>query len=714
MAPFEALHGSHCRTPLFWDEVGELQVEGPELVQKIADIVDLIRQRVKDAQDWQFFLNIDFEDEISLGGYNVVTRTLLYKMADYDEIHGSAGVRWGDEDDRERVEAIVIIVMNVTALCTEEQKKETVNFLLEGHARKWCKSTSTPLVAKRCTTTWAEFRAAFQKLYFPPALRQSKDSELLSLKQGTMSIDEYQHNFFELLSYFPHISASSMAKYDLFLQGLSPDIHDRVFVGDDMTYEGLVVFIILGRIKSRFSVRLFDVVSRLRSVWDRSLFLLWQGICAESRSNKYENENVIAVVSISTPTGHSALFKRLVLGFCLVFEGSKIAANLIILAMEDFDCILGIDLLTPYRDIVCCYKKIVQFRPVEGESWFFYGEGARPIMPLGIRTLEDFLFVCKYPDIFPDEIPGFTQVCEVEFGIELMPGMAPIYRAPYCLTPSEMRELQQQLHELLDKGYIRPSVSPWRAPVLFVKKNDGSMRICIDYRQLDQGTSVYSKIDLRSGYHQLQVRDEDVSKTAFRTRFIKNFSRIFRPLTQLTRKDVFFFWSVECEQIFDELRGILTSVPVLALPSGFDGYVVYKDASLKGLGCVLTQNGHVIVYASRQLKAHKGNYPMHDLELAAIVKAEHRRPSGLMHSLEILELKWEHLTMDFVTHIPIYSRKCDAIRVVVDRLYKFAHFLPYNREFSFDLMARLYIQEIVRLHGVPLSIVSDRYLRFTS
>ncbi|GJU74836.1 putative reverse transcriptase domain-containing protein [Tanacetum coccineum] len=128
---------------------------------------------------------------------------------------------------------------------------------------------------------------------------------------------------------------------------------------------------------------------------------------------------------------------------------------------------------------------------------------------------------------------------KVEFQIDLVPGAAPVARAPYRLAPSEMKELSEQLKELSDKGFIRPSSSPWGAPVLFVKKKDGSFRMCIDYRELNkltvknryplpriddlfdqlQGSSVYSKIDLRSGYHQLRVREEDISKTAFRTRY---------------------------------------------------------------------------------------------------------------------------------------------------------------------------------------------------
>nr|GFB48253.1 putative reverse transcriptase domain-containing protein [Tanacetum cinerariifolium] len=145
--------------------------------------------------------------------------------------------------------------------------------------------------------------------------------------------------------------------------------------------------------------------------------------------------------------------------------------------------------------------------------------------------------ICDFPEVFPNDLPGLPPRRQVEFKIELMPGAAPVARAPYRLAPSELKELSDQLKELSEKGFIRPSSSPWGAPVLFVKKKDGSFRMCIDYRELNkltvknryplpriddlfdqlQGSSVYSKINLRSGYHQLRIRKEDIPITAFRT-----------------------------------------------------------------------------------------------------------------------------------------------------------------------------------------------------
>ena len=153
--------------------------------------------------------------------------------------------------------------------------------------------------------------------------------------------------------------------------------------------------------------------------------------------------------------------------------------------------------------------------------------------------LEDIPIVKEFPDVFPYDISGLPPDREVKFTIDLIPGAEPISIRHYRMAPAELRELKAQLEELLSKGFIRPSISPCGAPVLFVKKKDGSLLLCIHYRQLNrvtirnqypllridelfdqlQGFRVYFKIDLRPGYHQLRVQESDVSKTAFRTRY---------------------------------------------------------------------------------------------------------------------------------------------------------------------------------------------------
>jgi hypothetical protein len=156
------------------------------------------------------------------------------------------------------------------------------------------------------------------------------------------------------------------------------------------------------------------------------------------------------------------------------------------------------------------------------------------------KPLENIKVVCEYPDVFPEELPGMPPDRDIEFSIELLPGTAPISKRPYRMDVKDLVELKKQKEELLEKGFIRPSSSPWGALVLFVSKKDGSRTMCVDYRSLNEvtiknkyplpqtedlfdqmkGAKIFSKIYLRSRYHQLKIRAEDVPKTAFTTRYV--------------------------------------------------------------------------------------------------------------------------------------------------------------------------------------------------
>ena len=739
-------------------------------------------------------------------------------------------------------------------------------------------------------------------------------------------------------------------------------------------------------------------------------------------------------------------------GCTLEFSGVEFPIDLIPIAMRELCVIVGMDWLDAFDAEILCRKRQVRVRNPKGGELIIQGDTPRLAIAscASAKAIEDFRVVSEFSHVFPEELPGLPPTRQVEFRIDLLPGATPVAKAPYRLAPPEMKELQEQLQELSDKGFIRPSTSPWGAPILFVKKKDGSQRMCIDYRELNkrtiknryplpriddlfdqlQGASVFSKIDLRSGYHQMRVREEDIEKTAFRTRyghyefvvmpfgltnapaafmalmnrvcspmldrsvivfiddilvyskteeeherhlrevletlereqlyakfskcefwlkevqflghvvnkegikvdqakveaiknwetpktpsdirsflglagyyrrFIENFSKIALPLTQLTKKSEKFVWGPKQQGAFDELRSRLSDAPVLALMDGVEDIVVYCDASLLGFGAVLMQRNRAIAYASRQLKPHERNYPTHDLELGAVVfalklwrhylygvkfiiytdhkslqylfdqrdlnmrqtrwldvvkdydceihyhpgkanvvadalsrkpsarpirgkclrimmdssflnlirkaqekakhimrekivnelpnmeqdgrgvltkhgriwvpytggyrkflmneahktkfsihpgatkmyhdlrenywwhgmkndvaryveecmtcrkvKAEHQKPHGKLQPLEIPVWKWENLTMDFITKLPRTTRGADTIWVIVDRLTKSAHFIAIKESSSAEKLAEIFVRQIVSLHGIPVSIISDRDTRFTS
>ncbi|GKC95028.1 putative reverse transcriptase domain-containing protein [Tanacetum coccineum] len=320
------------------------------------------------------------------------------------------------------------------------------------------------------------------------------------------------------------------------------------------------------------------------------------------------------------------------------------------------------DWLSRYDAAILCGEKKVII-PLEGKTLVIEGDRNNSRLKIEKR-LEDVPVIQTFPEVFPEALPGLPSPRQVEFRIDLIPGAAPVARAPYRLAPSEMKELSKQLQELLEKGFIRPSSSPSGALVLFVKKKDGSFRMCIDYQELNkltiknryplpriddlfdqlQGSSVYSKIDLRFGYYQLRIREEDIPIIVFKTRYghyefqvmpfgLTNAPAVFMDLmnhvsgvhVDPAKIEAIKNWAApatptEVRQ-FLGLAGYYRSAPRLSLPEGSEDFVVYCDASLKGFGAILMQREKVIAYASRQLRKNKENYTTHDLELGAVVFA---------------------------------------------------------------------------------------------
>ena len=268
-------------------------------------------------------------------------------------------------------------------------------------------------------------------------------------------------------------------------------------------------------------------------------------------------------ILVTNPLGHSVIVNRVYRDFPIRIREYEFPGDLIELSFREFDVILGMDWLSRHQVVVDYRMKRVTLRTPSGEEVTFIGERsnqlfnvissatARTMVRKGCEaylayvidtkkakpSLSDIPTVSDYPDVFLEELPGLPPHREIEFAIDIVPSATPASITPYRMAPVELKELKLQLQELLEKGFIRPSVSPWGAPMLFVKKKDGTLQLCVDYRQLNKmtvknkyslpriddlfdqlkGASVFSKIDLQYGYHQLRIKDTDVHKTTFRT-----------------------------------------------------------------------------------------------------------------------------------------------------------------------------------------------------
>ncbi|KAL0453787.1 UNVERIFIED_CONTAM: Retrovirus-related Pol polyprotein from transposon [Sesamum latifolium] len=543
---------------------------------------------------------------------------------------------------------------------------------------------------------------------------------------------------------------------------------------------------------------------------------------------------------VSMPAGGVILVNRVVRSCQVIVESDTLYADLVVINLREFDVILGMDWLASNHAVVDCQTKEVaveingQMKTViVGErkvipnylisavtAFNLIKEGCQAYLASVHDTTKvspgvlEVSVVREFSDVFSEELPGLPPHREVDFEIETIPGAAPISIAPYRMAPSELKELKKQLEELLDKGFIRPSISPWGAPVLFVKKKDGGQGIgsC----GLKEGSISKTAFRTRYGHYEfivmpfgltnapaafmslmnktlqpfldqfvivfiddiliysrspkeheqhlrtvLQILREkqlyakfskcefwmeeiaflghvilkegvqpdpakvraileweppkNVSEVrsflglaGYYRRFIKDFSVVAKPLTNLLKKNTPFNWNDRCAQSFEELKRRLTSAPILALPSGDGGYVVYTDASRQGLGCVLMQHGKVIAYASRQLRPHEINYPTHDLELAAIVHAlkiwRHYLYGETFHiftdhkslkyiptqkELNLRQRRWIELLKDYDCTIDYHPGKANIVadalsRKTVDQL---AGMICYNVEYLTALRA---------------------------
>ncbi|GJW09117.1 putative reverse transcriptase domain-containing protein, partial [Tanacetum coccineum] len=384
--------------------------------------------------------------------------------------------------------------------------------------------------------------------------------------------------------------------------------------------------------------------------------------------------------------------------------------DLIPLGQGSFDVIVGMDWLSNQKAMIVCHEKIVRIPVEEGKVLCVQGE--RNVGKT--KTLMSIMV----------NVPMLSD-------IPIIP--TPVTKSPYQLVPSEMQELSEQLQELQDKGFIRPSHSPWGALVLFVKKKDGSFRMYIDYHELNkltiknhyplhriddlfdqlQGVRYFFKIDLQSGYHQLRVHGDDISKTAFRTRYGYGYAIWFNKCTRSFHglnepsNDIGFAkeGEVVCEVL--QVRVLVTRADALSRkervkPRRVRAMAMTIQSRVKGL--LLAAQGEAfkdenviaeglngtnqqtekredgsLHYMDRiwvplvgcvRTKIMEEAHKMSKCLTYAKVKAEHQRPSGLLQQPEIPEWKWEKIAMDFITKFSRSSSCHDAIWFIVDRLTK--------------------------------------------
>ncbi|XP_024965905.1 uncharacterized protein LOC112506107 [Cynara cardunculus var. scolymus] len=428
--------------------------------------------------------------------------------------------------------------------------------------------------------TWIEFRALFFEQYCPTDLQRRLEKEFMDLKQGNMTVIEYETEFNRKARFAQRFMTSDQDEIDHFVDGLRREIRDFVANRDILSFGKAVEYArcrehdltipddTVSTPKRQRTDRIFSAPtykpSRLftpRGAQTQNnprapsqAYTLQSSTprdcrrCGKTHQSRCDTDRSVIKCFCCGEAGHYLDLVPIMLekpfnvdtanGVTLkadkVYKDCKLdlddhefTVDLIPLDIHNFAVVIGMDWLTKNRAKIICSRRMIQIPMENGEFLYVYGEQrvidlklisvlkARHYLTKGYssflayvldsikemkeKTLDNVPIVRDYPDVFLEDLPGLPPDRQVEFRIDLIPGAAPIAKTPYHLAPPEMKEMMKQLQELLDKDFIRPSTSPWGGPL--------------------QGARFFSKIDLRSGYHQLKVREEDVPKTAFRTRY---------------------------------------------------------------------------------------------------------------------------------------------------------------------------------------------------
>ncbi|XP_075524538.1 uncharacterized protein LOC142556935 [Primulina tabacum] len=445
-------------------------------------------------------------------------------------------------------------------------------------------------------------------------------------------------------------------------------------------------------------------------------------------SHDLRTTSMDSYLSVATPMGKIIITDNVVFNAVLFHDENVLYLNLIVLPMHDFDCIVGMDVLTANRATVDCYRGIVRFRPSFAPKWNFYGRGFQAKIPLvsaiemnrlldsghegflvyavdlsqDERRISDIPVVCEFPDVFPEEIPGFPPEREVEFRIELMPGTEPISRAPYRLAPVELKELKEQLQDLLSKGFVVCTDESNRG-LGCVLMQHGRVVAC-GSRQLKPHESKYP------------VHDLELAAIIFALKIWRHYlfgEQFYQPGKVNVIADALIRKVVDINLSSIHVSKLREDICTSGLDFQIQGNAVCVSQISVELELIQivksAQKTDVRVLKSYELvvpdipelrtailkEAHCTRYSIHPgskkmyhilqphfrwknmkkdvvefvsrCMICQQVKPERMRPGGLLHSLEVPQWNWEHVAMDFVTHLPHTSRHFDAIRVIVDR-----------------------------------------------